>query len=593
MINFTQEQENYINSPITEHIYLEACPGSGKTEVVAAKVSKEMEQWALFPCGMAILSFANSATDVLKDRIAKHNRQSASFFPHFIGTFDSFILKNIVSPIAHEITGFSGKDGDYSIRIVESSSPIFIKTKYQYAKRGHQYANQYDYDQATNKFVFSNPDKDFERNLNSMLLETWQNDDLKETKKRFLKAGFATYQDIEHLAIKLLTENISKTYVELIAQKFPLLIIDECQDLSMEQLIILGKLADIGVKLHLIGDLNQAIYGFRNADPQKVNDFITEIQATKLLLTKNFRSGQQIVDLCCSLVPSGQITGQDNHGQYNCKVIEYNSCPTEVIPIFKQLTQEHQNCVIVARGHSILNKFLSSENKLNAVESLALAIVLFDENDLHKLKRSLTLFSEYLRDYFMDSESVKPNSFNCPESISSSLQWRKFLFAALSHLVRKGLGDVDKDWKPWCKLLKDEMQILSKESFVDNEIAELLVKLENVNHSSPKGKGDKKLTHTLQLKPPKEEKLRLETIHQVKGETHDATMLISSERSGKESHWKDWIKDPSSEAARLAYVACSRPKHLLILAVKKLNKEERCKLISLGFSIEGNPAPNL
>jgi len=266
-------------------------------------------------------------------------------------------------------------------------------------------------------------------------------------------------------------------------------------------------------------------------------------------------------------------------------VIEYNNCPTEVIPVFKQLTKEHQNYVIVARGYSILNKFLSSESQLNAVESLALAIALFDTNDLRKLKRSLTLFSEYLSSHLKDSESVKPNSFSCPESISSSLQWRFFLFYAISHLVSKGLGEIEKDWKSWCKLLKDEMRILTKESFVDNQIVELLVKLENINISSPKGKTDKKLAETLQLQQS-QEKLRLETIHQVKGETHDATMLISSTKSGRESHWKDWIKDPSSEAARLAYVACSRPKHLLILAVKKLNKEDRCKLISIGFSLE-------
>jgi hypothetical protein len=58
---------------------------------------------------------------------------------------------------------------------------------------------------------------------------------------------------------------------------------------------------------------------------------------------------------------------------------------------------------------------------------------------------------------------------------------------------------------------------------------------------------------------------------------------FNEERSGGESHWKDWFKDPTNEAARLAYVACSRPKHLLILAIKKVTPDEKIALDKKGF----------
>ncbi|WP_425591832.1 UvrD-helicase domain-containing protein, partial [Hafnia paralvei] len=41
------------------------CPGSGKTEVVAAKLAKEIYIWNKRPGGIAVLSFANSATEEL------------------------------------------------------------------------------------------------------------------------------------------------------------------------------------------------------------------------------------------------------------------------------------------------------------------------------------------------------------------------------------------------------------------------------------------------------------------------------------------------------------------------------------------------
>jgi hypothetical protein len=81
-------------------------------------------------------------------------------------------------------------------------------------------------------------------------------------------------------------------------------------------------------------------------------------------------------------------------------------------------------------------------------------------------------------------------------------------------------------------------------------------------------------------------KFRKSTIHGVKGETHEATMLISNPtRNGTGTHWSHWIGDKTSEAARFAYVASSRPKHILVWCVKKLNASDQKKLESLGFEV--------
>ncbi|BCV28886.1 hypothetical protein TUM3811_27460 [Shewanella algae] len=50
-----------------------------------------------FPGGMAVLSFSNSATDELKARVTKHMPSGYGFFPHFLGTFDSFIYKILLT----------------------------------------------------------------------------------------------------------------------------------------------------------------------------------------------------------------------------------------------------------------------------------------------------------------------------------------------------------------------------------------------------------------------------------------------------------------------------------------------------------------
>ncbi len=83
--------------------------------------------------------------------------------------------------------------------------------------------------------------------------------------------------------------------------------------------------------------------------------------------------------------------------------------------------------------------------------------------------------------------------------------------------------------------------------------------------------------------------IRITTIHQVKGETHDATLLVSSpdRRGGKGGHWSEWLdtSGDDGEYARFAYVASSRPKYLLAWAVPESSDEEIARLQSLGFGL--------
>lgn len=585
MTNFTLEQKNYIKSTIDGHVYLEACPGSGKTEVVAAKVAKEISNWKKDPSGIAILSFSNSATDELKDRIGKFSTSNLKFYPHFIGTFDSFIYKYIVSPVAHKVTKYAGTNDDYAIRIVESTSSLFIQTKYQYAGRGKLRANHYSYNSDSDIFSFHTGEQRYDQSLDVITFEHWQKKDLLDTKRKFLKAGFSTYSDIELLAIEILNYVDLRDFTKNLTRRFPVIIIDECQDLGNVQLLILHKLAKFGVKLHFIGDLNQSIYGFRNCEPDNVLEFTKELEFELYPLTKNHRSVQPIVNLCNTLVAGANVIGRTTSKTNHCVVLEYLECPTEVLPTFTRLSKPYNNSVIIARGHSMLNKFNTSATKLNEVQKLALAINLFDINDFERLEKSIILFSQYLRTVI--KENVKPLSFNCPDSIDSPLRWRIFLFNALMFLVEDDLNDSAISWKVWTGKTKLRIKGILKQSFVDDDIAVALNLLSDCNIRSPNKLGPEALEVSLKIVNMPTYSFRKETIHQIKGETHDVSMFVSSagKQGGVGGNWKEWLEDPTTESARLAYVASSRPKELLIWVVKKLKQKEKIQLQDIGFEV--------
>ena len=374
-----------------------------------------------------------------------------------------------------------------------------------------------------------------------------------------------------------------KSRIQVLVRRYPLIIIDECQDLSEEQLTILQAFADNGAKLHFIGDLHQAIYGFRDVEPVKVKNFVNNNNFTSFQLTRNFRSCQNIVDLCAKLTGRSNIVGNMTWLKPRCLVLQYKSCPTELIDNFEEECDGLNNTVVVSRGHSILNKFKTTLDKPNNIQKLAIAINLFNPKDIDGLKESLLIFSEFLRYHL--KETCKPNSFNCPLSISSNLSWRNFLYDSLNYLIKNDLQNINVQWSRWVKAAKELIRALPKQSFCSDSILSILTPLESINLVSPPKSAKLEVASSLVVTSKSLFKYKKITIHGAKGETHDATIVISSTRSGGGSHWKDWLNDPDKEAARFAYVASSRPRELLIWAVKTLTQPERKKLESVGFTI--------
>lgn len=583
-IEFTGEQLEYINSSIKEHVFLEACPGSGKTEVVAAKVAQELKSWNAGTTGIAVLSFSNSATDELTKRISKYLSPGNSMYPHFLGTFDSFIYQNIVNPLATELTGFAGDGNDSSIRIVEPSGNLGYQTQYQYGGRGKVFAHQFSFN-GSNEIIFETGDSVKNRTLNALALEGWQERDLLKAKIKMLEGGFATYRDIEYLALNALSDDNLKHFVGLLVKRYPLIIIDECQDLSEEQLAILQALADNGAQLHFIGDLHQAIYGFRDVEPDKVKQFVKTNKFTSLKLSRNFRSCQNIVNLCSMITGRDNITGNISWLEPRCLVIQYDKCPTELIKTFEERCNGFKHNVIVSRGHSILRKFQTSATKLNNIQQLALAIKQFNPNNMEALNNSLELFSEFIRYHL--KESCKPRSFNCPQSVDSNLAWRRFLCKSLEYLSEHGLQDMKTSWSDWVKLSKTLVRTLINLDFCTEAISTALTPLNKVNLTSPVGLAKKEVISFLGSTAKTTISLSKSTIHGAKGETHDVTIVVSTAKSGGQpgSHWVSWLSDPESEAARFAYVASSRPQHYLIWAVKKLKAKEKEELEKVGFKV--------
>jgi len=92
---------------------------------------------------------------------------------------------------------------------------------------------------------------------------------------------------------------------DVLYRDFKLILVDEFQDTNPLQLAIFERLRQLAARSRWVGDPKQAIYGFRDTDPQLVDDvWNTASNATRTELPKNYRSQKGLVQLTGRLFES-------------------------------------------------------------------------------------------------------------------------------------------------------------------------------------------------------------------------------------------------------------------------------------------------
>ena len=609
-----QEQLKYVKSMLTENTYLKACAGSGKTEVVGLKAAYEIKQWKQ-DGGIAVLSFTNDATDVIKDRVKKFLGDSR-ISPHYIGTLGSFIHSYIVQPFAYKIVGYSGDNNDYSLRLVDEKISTHtnhwlnnFRCSVPYIDAQNRqlpiYGNQIGFDMGEKDFYFYVGDTrvwlkqyyNLERIQNYILekrktySDFWKEAYVRkcflECKAEFWKKGFVNFDDLNILAVRILKGDIGTA----IAKRFPVIIIDECQDLSGNELEVLKSLSDQGCYIHCIGDLNQSIYDFKNVKPEFISEYLKGFEPYSLTL--NYRSCKEIVDFSNKLIHSEEsesILTDSILGINSLMYIEYGT-PLEAIEkyvdILKYLKWENYENRILVKQNS-LKKLLenTTQGLYDEKEPLLVAVQLWKNKTPNCMSTALELAGKQVSKWFGGGKTS--SNYYCPININSEFAWKIFLMNFLDTVSAiPKLNDFSLTYGKWHEVMREEVNAILQQNYNVISIYDSLNNrnLTNLvtgnNFAVSKGNKSKQIVPiTLDVHTS----IPIMTIHASKGCTFDTTLVISSEtEKSNGGHWKEHWLMGSGEEKRIGYVASTRAKHLLIWAVPTLTQEERALIESYGF----------
>lgn len=114
------------------------------------------------------------------------------------------------------------------------------------------------------------------------------------------------FDDLIQLSVKLLTEN--EDILNLYRNRFQYNFVDEYQDIDENQYKLIRLLVPENGNIFVIGDPNQAIYGFRGGDAKFFNNFTEDYPSTQIInLKNNYRSTNCIVDASNQMINSFNI----------------------------------------------------------------------------------------------------------------------------------------------------------------------------------------------------------------------------------------------------------------------------------------------
>ena len=255
--NFNDERRNFIKCMDSRDVV--ACPGSGKTTALLAKILILVSYMPFSDRrGVCVLTHTNVAINEIKNR-AGSSAGGLFSHPNYFGTIQGFVNRFLAMPF-YRIRygrGVHAIDNDIFYAEIEKQYARNYGLKTWIESRHGSAATLGGYWLKSADLTVG---KDLDSDISRLGRETPTYQSIERVRQEILDRGILSYNDAYSLALNYLFQFPS--VAEAIRQRFKFVFIDEMQDTDKHQLRVLDTLF-VGcdaVILQRLGDPNQAIY---------------------------------------------------------------------------------------------------------------------------------------------------------------------------------------------------------------------------------------------------------------------------------------------------------------------------------------------
>ncbi|CBN57344.1 MULTISPECIES: ATP-dependent helicase [Kamptonema] len=300
-LNYTVEQQQAI-AHREGNLLIIACAGSGKTEVISKRIAQMVDE-GVSKQSIIAFTFTERASRELKTRIRGHlediNPDDASLGDMYVGTIHSFCLQ-LLKEIDTQYRNFEVMDDVRQAALItanyhyyEDSGKGIGLNQLRQQIRGEGYWDALDWFTTTLNVI----------HLKRIDPENLQTEHLSGAVQRYKQLAQERpncFFDFNTIIGELLSRLSEPALLEQVRSKFRYLIVDEYQDVDPRQEELIRILSDGGTRMSVcvVGDDDQAIYGWRGTDIKNILTFEQRYpNVTRIELINNFRSTHAIVEI--------------------------------------------------------------------------------------------------------------------------------------------------------------------------------------------------------------------------------------------------------------------------------------------------------
>lgn len=276
--------------------------GSGKTRVITHRIAFLLCERNIKPWNILAMTFTNKAAAEMRDRVDSLLGGSSSGLT--LLTFHSFgarVLRKYSdhAGLSPDYTIYDDKDSEMLVKRIlmdfkldpKKLKPSLVLSLINRAK-----------DRLISPDLFWKLGSECEGPIFEYVSEIYP-----EYEKRLRRSNAVNFADLLYMTVRML-ENSGSVLKEL-RNKYRFLMVDEYQDTNHSQFRLCELISEESRNIVVVGDDDQAIYGWRGADVRNILGFEKDFPEAKVIkLEQNYRSTPEILRVANIIV-------QENHGR--------------------------------------------------------------------------------------------------------------------------------------------------------------------------------------------------------------------------------------------------------------------------------------
>jgi DNA helicase II / ATP-dependent DNA helicase PcrA len=539
-----------------------ACPGSGKTRVLVAKLLRCLDEVRGSAQKLACITYTNAAVFEIEDRLRTYGTNGDEDLCE-VSTIHSFCLNSILRHFYWWLP-----DYPQGFTVLPPETDTFIEIVNAVSAD-----HWIDAQRARDAFAQLNREPDGSPIVGGPVtpeaaLDFWA---------RLQHQGFIDFPNIVYQSFRLMTQfpNISCG----LACRFPWLLVDEFQDTSALQIEILDLIAARGkTKFFLVGDPCQSIFGFAGAHPRLMDEFAERIGANRdFPLPANFRSSELVIEHAELLIPrEPAMTAEGEWADYNQQprhihaASAFDAITDYFIPALIELEIDYGKAGILAPSWFKL-LHLGRQLRDYGIPIIGPGARPYRRSNL------FALLAEQICEYIEDPnptliKRVEKELFNMLNNITGSPNFDVYTYlgrVAVFRLIRAGraLSIQFDNALEWLRSASEEFaSILVEDGFLAESKRHLLSESVDGMERDMLNNGidtENLAVADLGMFASYAKSIQLLTMHRAKGREFDAVAIIDL-HDGRLPNFRANSDDEIAEARRLFYVAITRAKGLLM-----------------------------